>query len=957
MQGKNREGKTIAGAASVAGRCADPCAEAHASVRGEANGKRAGIDGPRPCRVPPTGSRAWWISLVLATTLSPIAAAQAADAPQPVYLDTTRSFEERAADLVSRMTLEEKVAQMQNAAPAIPRLGVPAYDWWNEALHGVARAGGATVFPQAIGLAATFDTSLMREVSTAISDEARAKHHEFARRGQHGRYQGLTFWSPNINIFRDPRWGRGQETYGEDPYLTARMGVTFVEGLQGDDPAADAPTNPRGEKYRKLDATAKHFAVHSGPEADRHHFDAHPSQRDLYETYLPAFEALVKEGRVASVMGAYNRVFGESASASRFLLRDVLRRDWGFDGYVVSDCWAIVDIWKHHRIVASREQAAALAVNNGTELECGEEYATLPTAVRQGLIDEAGIDAALKPLMFTRMRLGMFDPPEAVRWARIPYSVNQSPEHDALARRAARESLVLLKNDGVLPLSRDTLKRIAVVGPTADDTMALLGNYYGTPTAPVTILQGIREALPDVDVVHARGADLVEGRDDPNAAPPIAARYLRPAVDSGERGLKGEYFRGRELAGEPVLTRVDAQVGFRWDRGAPTDDLVARGEIAPGRALSGDDFSVRWSGQLLPPVSGRYELDVAANDGFRLYLDGRLLLDKWATSDRLRGDSVALDLQAGRAYDLRLDYFEGERDAAVRLAWRLPGARPPLEEALDAARGADAVVFVGGLTGDVEGEEMDVNYPGFAGGDRTDLRLPRPQRELLQALHATGKPVVAVLTTGSALAIDWEQRHLPAILLAWYPGQRGGSAVADVLFGDANPGGRLPVTFYRADEKLPAFDDYAMAGRTYRYFDGQPLYPFGHGLSYTRFDYSGLELDRTRTDANGQVQVALKVRNGGARAGDEVVQLYLRPLDPGRPRASKELRGFQRVHLQPGEEREVRFDFRPQADLRHYDEARKAYAVDPGRYEVQVGASSADIRARAAFEVLDANDD
>ncbi len=404
--------------------------------------------------------------------------------PAPVYQDARRSFEARAADLVSRMTLEEKAAQMQNAAPAIPRLGVPAYDWWNEALHGVARAGGATVFPQAIGLAATFDVPLMDQVSRTISDEARAKHHESLRRGEHGRYQGLTFWSPNINIFRDPRWGRGQETYGEDPFLTARMGVSFVRGLQGDDP-----------KYRKLDATAKHFAVHSGPEADRHHFDARPDRRDLYETYLPAFEALVKEGQVSAVMGAYNRVYGESASASQFLLRDVLRRDWDFKGYVVSDCWAIVDIWKNHKIVATREQAAALAVRNGTELECGEEYSTLPDAVRQGLITEAEIDDALTRLFTARMRLGMFDPPEMVRWARIPASANQSPEHDALSRKAAQESMVLLKNDGVLPLSRK-LRRIAVVGPTADDTMALLGNYYGTPAAPVTILQGIRDAAP-----------------------------------------------------------------------------------------------------------------------------------------------------------------------------------------------------------------------------------------------------------------------------------------------------------------------------------------------------------------------------------------------------------------------------------------------------------------------------
>lgn len=857
----------------------------------------------------------------------------------PAYQDTGRSFDERAADLVSRMTLEEKAAQMQNAAPAIERLGVPAYDWWNEALHGVARAGGATVFPQAIGMAASFDVPLMDQVSRTISDEARAKHHEAFRRGEHGRYQGLTFWSPNINIFRDPRWGRGQETYGEDPFLTARMGVSFVRGLQGDDP-----------KYRKLDATAKHFAVHSGPEADRHHFDARPSTRDLYETYLPAFEALVKEGQVDAVMGAYNRVYGESASASHFLLRDVLRRDWGFKGYVVSDCWAIVDVWKNHKIVATREQAAALAVKNGTELECGEEYSTLPDAVRKGFIAEAEIDAALTQLFTARMRLGMFDPPEMVRWARIPASVNQSPEHDALSRRAAQSSIVLLKNDGVLPLSRK-LRRIAVVGPTADDTMALLGNYYGTPAAPVTILQGIRDAALQVEVVHARGVDLVEGREDPAATPLVEAQYLRPAAGSSERGLRGEYFRSNDLSGKPALVRVDAQIGFRWDRGSPTDNLMARGEAGPGQGVPSDNFSIRWSGQLLPPVSGSYRIEAAANDGFRLYLDGRLLLDHWQPSDRLRADSVSVELEAGRAYDVKMEYYDGERDAGVRLAWNMPGAKPPFEAAVEAARGSDAVVFVGGLTGDVEGEEMTVNYPGFAGGDRTDMRLPSTQRKLLEALHATGKPVVLVLTTGSALAVDWAKQNLPAILVAWYPGQRGGNAVADVLFGDVNPAGRLPVTFYKADEKLPAFDDYAMKGRTYRYFDGEPLYAFGHGLSYTRFAYSNLKLDHRSTVATQTVQATVKVRNSGDRAGDEVVQLYLRPKHPERERARKELRGFQRVTLQPGEERTLTFAFTPQADLRYYDDRAKAYAVDPGDYEAQIGASSADIRLTQPFTV------
>ncbi|QJD69444.1 glucan 1,4-alpha-glucosidase [Xanthomonas campestris pv. badrii] len=890
-----------------------------------------------PARLTAASRRALAAGLLLAIALA-AGNTQAVAPPPPPYLDTQLPFETRAADLVSRMTLEEKAAQMQNAAPAIPRLQVPAYDWWNEALHGVARAGGATVFPQAIGLTATFDTPLMAEVATAISDEARAKHHGFLARDEHKRYQGLTFWSPNINIFRDPRWGRGQETYGEDPFLTARMGVTFVQGLQ----AQQGP-------YRKLDATAKHFAVHSGPEADRHHFDVHPSERDLHETYLPAFQALVQEGHVAAVMGAYNRVNGESASAST-RLEGILRRDWGFDGYIVSDCAAIRDIWQNHKIVPTPEAAAALGVKHGTDLDCGDTYASLPKAVRAGLIDEAAIDTSLKRLMATRMRLGMFDPPAKVPWAQIPASVNQSPQHDALARRAARESLVLLKNDGLLPL-KPTLKRIAVVGPTADDPMSLLGNYYGTPAAPVTILQGIRDAAPQAQVVYARGSDLVEGREDPNAAAPIDARYLRPAADAKQNGLTGEYFKGRSLAGQPVLTRIDPRIAFRWDRNAPTDDALGRGELQPGQALDKDDFSVRWHGQLLPPVSGDYDLQIAADDGVRLYLDGKLLIDQWSDAPRMRGGNASVRLEAGKAYDLRVEYYEATRDAGVRLAWRMPGAKPPLQEAVDAARNAEVVVFVGGLTGDVEGEEMDVNYPGFAGGDRTDTRLPKPQRELLQALQATGTPVVAVLTTGSALAVDWAQQHVPAILLAWYPGQRGGSAVGDVLFGQASPGGRLPITFYTEAERLPAFDDYAMRGRTYRYFTGTALYPFGHGLSYTQFTYSDLRLDRTTLSADGTLRATLKVRNTGKRAGDEVVQLYLHPLDPKRERAGKELRGFQRMTLQPGEQREVAFTLKAADALRIYDEQRKTYAVDPGAYEVQIGASSSDIRSTQRFTV------
>jgi beta-glucosidase len=851
----------------------------------------------------------------------------------PGYLDVDLSFEARAGDLVARMTLEEKVSQLTNDAAAIPRLGIPAYEWWNECLHGVARAGAATVFPQAIAMAASFDTGLMHEVATAISDEARAKHHEFAARGQRGRYQGLTFWSPNINIFRDPRWGRGQETYGEDPHLTARMGVAFVRGLQGDDP-----------RYLKLVATAKHFAVHSGPEADRHTFDVRPSERDLHETYLPAFRALVQEAKVASLMGAYNRVNGESASASPRLLQDILRKDWGFDGYVVSDCGAIEDVYKNHKIEPSAEAAAALGVRSGCDLECGKAYRSLGAALSQGLVREEDLDVALRRLMVARLRLGMFDPPERVPYARIPYAANQSAEHDRLARRMAQASIVLLKNDGVLPLSRE-LKAIAVVGPNSDDPMTLLGNYYGSPAAPVTALAGLRHAVgPGTRLLYARGVDLVPGRQDPRAVPAIEPSHLRPGPGSSERGLKGEYFKGRELAGPPLLTRVDPKVEFRWDRGAPTNDLVARGELAADRALPNDDYAVRWTGQLLPPVSGRYELSVTGDDGFRLVVDGRTVIDEWTTTPRARARSAALDLEAGKAYALRLEYFDDIRDAEIRLGWVLPGAEDPFEAALEAARAADAVVFFGGLTGDVEGEEMEVSYPGFAGGDRTDIGLPAPQQKMLEALHATGKPVVLVLMTGSAIAVEWAARHVPAILVAWYPGQQGGNAIADVLFGDVSPAGRLPVTFYRGAGQLPAFTDYDMKGRTYRYFAGEPLYPFGHGLSYTRFEYADLRLEKASVGGRDSVAVSLSVKNVGARPGDEVVQVYGRAVAPKRPMPRKQLAGFTRVALEPGEERRVSFTLSAADAFGYYDTERKALRVEPGEYEVQAGASSQDVR-------------
>ncbi|HET6146265.1 MAG TPA: glycoside hydrolase family 3 C-terminal domain-containing protein, partial [Polyangia bacterium] len=691
------------------------------------------------------------------------------------YRDPARLAPERARDLVARMTLAEKVGQMVNDAPAIPRLGVPAYDWWNEGLHGVGRAGIATVFPQAIGLAAMWDEPFLREVATAISDEARAKHHEAARRGRRGRYQGLTYFSPNVNLFRDPRWGRGQETYGEDPYLTARLGVAFIQGMQGQTsvpasppaPATPSPS-PSPSPYLKLVATAKHFAVHSGPEAVRHSFDVRVSAHDLRDSYLPQFEACVREGGAGAVMPAYNRVDGEPCAASPRLLQGILRGEWGFGGFVVSDCGAIDDIYREHRVAGSAEEAAALALRAGTDISCGGSYRALVAAVKRGLASEADVDRAVVRLFAARFALGMFDAPERVSWARIPIEVVDSPAHRALAKVAAQKSMVLLKNQAELLPLQPTFKAIAVVGPTADDQDVLLGNYNGKPSRAVTILDGLRAKA------RARGVEL-------------------------------RYAKGCGIA---------------------------------------------------------------------------------SPSARAIGDAVAVV------------------------------ARPDV----------GAAVVVLGLSPRLEGEEGDSALN--PGGDRRDLALPGVQERLLQAVVATGKPTVLVLTGGSALGLEWAKANVPAILVAWYPGEEGGTAVADVLFGDYNPAGRLPVTFYRSVQDLPAFEDYAMTARTYRYFRGEPTYPFGHGRSFTTFAYRDLRIAPERGDARGGFQVGVEVANTGGRAGDEVVQLYLTDEIASAPVAIRALAGFRRVALAPGERRRVEFALDARA-LSFVDAAGRR-RVEPG---------------------------
>lgn len=848
-----------------------------------------------------------------------------------LYLDTTQPISVRVQDLVNRMTLAEKISQMVFTAPAIDRLGIAKYNWWNEGLHGVGRAGVATVFPQAIGLASTWNEALIHEVATAVSDEARAKHHEAARRGMHEMYTGLTYWSPNINIFRDPRWGRGQETYGEDPYLTAQMGVSFVKGLQGDDP-----------HYLKLTATPKHYAVHSGPESLRHHFDARVNEREMREFYLFAFEATVKEAKAASVMGAYNRTNGEPCCASHTLLEQILRQEWGFDGYVVSDCEAIRDIFENHKVVATAAEAAALAVNNGCELNCGQVYTALLDAVAQGLIDEATIDQAVERLFRARFQLGMFDPPEMVPYTQIPLEVINSPKHQDLALRAARESIVLLKNEGdILPLAKD-IGSIAVIGPNADELQILLGNYNGTPETAVTPLEGIRcKVSPETKIYHAPGCALADGMP---PLMPIPTAYLRPSQPTAnETGLNGRYYPNAQFMGDPQVERVDSQINFTWK------------DTSPLTGQWGDYFSVCWDGFLVPPISGVYHLGVNGFSQYRLYLDDELLFEhKQEHHPILKSTSVVLE--AGRLYRLQLDYVNKGLDPQAHLLWAMPGVDYETP-ALAAAQKAEVVVLVMGLSPQLEGEEMPVNIDGFAGGDRTNMKLPAVQEALLKKIQALGKPVVLVLTNGSALAVNWAAAHVPAIVETWYPGQSGGTAIADVLFGDYNPAGRLPVTFYQSVADLPPFEDYGVDGRTYRYFPGQPLFPFGHGLSYTTFSYKNLQIDQHDVAQGATLAISAVVCNSGTVSGDEVVQLYIRQTEGAR--SAMKLKGFKRIALDPGEQKTVTFHLHTN-QLGLYDEAMR-YVVQPQTVQVMIGRSAADLPLNGRFNVIgqpfDATDD
>jgi beta-glucosidase len=844
----------------------------------------------------------------VACVVSTVSVASAEDAAKPAYLNPSLSPEQRAIDLVGRMTLQEKASQLVNQARAIPRLNVPAYDWWSEALHGVA-VNGTTEFPEPIGLAATFDTAGIHDMSTAVGIEGRIKHTQDERAGHSNIFEGLDFWAPNVNIFRDPRWGRGQETYGEDPFLTGRMAVAYVTGLQGDDP-----------RYYRAISTPKHFAVHSGPEPTRHFADVDVSKHDEEDTYLPAFRAVVVEGHAGSVMCAYNAINGQPACSNEFLLQQTLRGAWQFQGYVVSDCEAVRDVFKGHRYRPTQPQASAIALERGMDNECidfftqvndDHDYKPYIEAVQQGFLAESAVDTALVRLFTARMRLGMFDPPSMVPYTKLDEKQLNSDEHRRLARHLADESVVLLKNDGVLPLH--SVKRIAVIGPLADQTAVLLGNYNGIPTHTVSVLEGMKAEFPDAQITYVPGTQFLS-----NSGAPVPAAVL--TTSEGKPGLKADYGVGGVGMGAKstsLLTRIDSTVDLHESN-------------LPPQAKGKPSLRVHWTGFLNPNETGDYLIGIKADGSGEVTVGSRKLAQMYSP-----GASMGrIHLEKG--HPLTLDVVYG-LPAGTRPEAQLLWAREnnvPDPAAVTAAEQADVVVAVVGITSRLEGEEMPVDQPGFLGGDRTSLEMPKPEEDLVQAVAATHKPLVVVLMNGSALAASWEKDHANAILEGWYSGEEGGAAIAATLNGKNNPAGRLPVTFYHDVHQLPNFEDYSMKGRTYRYFEGEPLWPFGFGLSYTTFNYGDIGLPGAPLNVGEPLNVAVSVTNTGKVAGDEVVQLYLKfPAVPGAP--LRALRGFQRIHLAAGASQKVQFHLE-RRDLSMVTEAGEII-IPEGTYTVSVG--------------------
>jgi len=832
-------------------------------------------------------------------------------------------IEQRVNDVVSRLTLEEKVYQMLNATPAIPRLGILAYDWWNETLHGVARTPyRVTSYPQAIAMAATWDSNSLYRMADYSAMEGRAIQNMAIEQGKtKDRYLGLTYWTPNINIFRDPRWGRGQETYGEDPFLTAMMARAFVRGLQGEDP-----------KYLKAAACAKHFAVHSGPEPSRHVDNFNPSAYDLWDTYLPAFRELITKANVAGVMCAYNAVNTQPCCANDLLMNDILRKQWHFNGYVTSDCWAIDDFFKYHKTHKDSITSAVDGVMHGTDIECGTSvYYTLINAVKQGLISEAQIDVSLRRLFTIRYRLGMFDPPALVKYTNAPASTLEAPEHKALALKMAQQSIVLLKNkNNTLPLKK-TMKKIAIIGPNADNRVAVLGNYNGIPSQIVTVLDGIKAKLgSNVEVVYERGTTFI------NDTLLVYADVSNQFSWEGRQGFKAEYFNNRELKGDAVATRTENSVDHFWQEG----EIVVKDLMAT-------NFSARYTSNYTATTDGSITFEVDGDDAYKLIINGRDAINTW-TRNRMGARTYRLKTQKDSVYKMVLEYWQGAGKANIKL--RAGNFQPTDFNALaNSIKDADAIVYVGGISPQLEGEEMPVNAPGFNGGDRTSIVLPAVQTQMMKALHSTGKPVVFVMMTGSAIAIPWEDENIPAIINAWYGGQAAGTAIADVLFGDYNPAGRLPVTFYKSDNDLPGFSDYSMKGRTYRYFHGEALYPFGYGLSYTTFNYSNLKLPAAVAKGRS-IAVTAKVTNTGKRDGEEVVQLYVSVQDNTIHAPITALKGFKRIALKAGESKMITFKLSAD-DLSVVSEDGKLYQPK-AKLMINIGGGQLNVNNKTTSNVL-----
>jgi beta-glucosidase len=828
------------------------------------------------------------------------------------YQNPNLSSEERAKDLISRLTLKEKVALMCDVSDPIPRLGIKKFNWWSEALHGLANNNNVTVFPEPIGMAASFDDSLVFHIFDAVSDETRAKVNEARNKGlENRRFLSLSVWTPNVNIFRDPRWGRGQETYGEDPYLTSRMGVSVVKGLQG----------PPGAKYRKLLACAKHFAVHSGPEWSRHTINLNNvDPRDLWETYLPAFKALVQDADVREVMCAYQRLDDEPCCGNSRLLQEILRNDWGFKYLVVSDCGAITDFYTSHKVSSDAPHAAAKGVIAGTDVECvwdGYAYKTLPDAVAKGLTSEEEINRHLLRVLVGRFDLGEMDDARVVPWARIPMSVVNNPAHRKLALDMARETMTLLQNKGnILPLKK-SIKKIAVIGPNAADKPVLWGNYNGTPVRTISILDGIASKVSDKKVLYDKGCDLVENK--------VTESYFSQCAVEGKRGFKAIYWNDREFKGAVVATQYIAD----------PIKLTAAGqhEFAPGVRL--EDFSAKYETEFNAPASEEIVFKSGATGHFELLVDGTSLAryDNWRTLP----SRIPFKVEAGKKYKIEIRYAQ-LNDWQANIEFNF-GKEVDVDytDLLKKLRGVDDVIFVGGISTQLEGEEMPVSFPGFKGGDRTDIELPAVQRNCLKALKQAGKKIVFVNCSGSAIGLVPETESCDAILQAWYPGESGGQAVADVLFGDYNPSGKLPITFYKNIQQLPDFENYTMIGRTYRFMT-DPLFPFGYGLSYTTFSFGAANVHKSTIKRGESIVLAIPVSNTGKRAGTEIVQVYVRKVDDTNG-PIKTLRGFTRVTVAAGKTAQATIDL-PPAAFEFFDRASGRMAAMPGKYEVWYGVSS-----------------